>query len=147
MIEADSPEPVASRPCRYCVASWSGATSRHGDSAIRPTVRDCVDTHRDDPRVYDLARALSEVLQDRRPSDEQVAWFLADADEVVDDFVPPPDRWRVRRLPESANDRFDGIEVRVRINDVTYVVLEGSKDCRGSVLRLSSFRAQLRAAG
>lgn len=103
-------------------------------------------THRDDPRVYDLARAMAEVMQGRGPSDEQIAWFLGDADDVVDDFVPPPDRWRVRRLPASENDGCDGIEVRLRIHDVTYVALEGGKDSRGSVLRLSAFREQMRGA-
>lgn len=137
------------RPCRYCVANWTGMSERAPGgrtSPILPTEKDCEWAHRNDPRVYDLARAMAKVKQDRQPSDEQIAWFLEDADDVVDDFDPTPDTWRVRRLPESANDGEQGIDFRLRINDVTYVALEGGKDCRGSVLRLSTFREQLREA-
>jgi hypothetical protein len=133
------------RPCRYCIASWAGVTHRlPGDQdrePIRPDATDCAMEHRDDQRVYDLAQAMAKVLQDRHPTDEQIAWFLADADEVVDDFDPVPKRWRVRKLPASANDGDQGIEVRLRINDVTYVVLEGGKDCRGNVVLLATFCA------
>lgn len=145
MREHSPPYVAGERPCRFCVANWAGVSARGGGGEpIRPDPEDCEQAHRDDPRVYGLARAMAKAMQDRYPSDEQVAWFLEDADEVVDDFDPPPDRWRVRRLPESANDGPDGIDARVRINDVTYVVLEGGKDCRGSVVRLSTFRQQLR---
>ena len=99
--------------------------------------------HRDDPRVYGLAIAMARVGQGRNPTDEQVGWFLGDADDVVDDFDPPPERWRVRKLPDSDED---GIDARLRINDVTYVCLEGGKDCRGGVLRLATYRAQLAEA-
>jgi hypothetical protein len=34
----------------------------------------------------------------------------------------------------------------MRINEVTYVLLEGGKDCRGDVLPLATFREMLRAA-
>jgi hypothetical protein len=135
----------APRPCKYCIANWAGicssAPGQDGRGPILPTAEDCAAEHRDDQRVYDLARAMAKVMQDRHPSDEQVAWFLADADDVVDDFDPPPDRWRVRRLPASANDEEQEIEVRIRINDVTYVALAGGKDCRGSVVKLSTFRS------
>jgi hypothetical protein len=136
---------ATARPCRYCIANWAGVCSRVPGQADRdpilPSAEDCAVEHRDDPRVYGLARAMAKVMQDRHPSDEQVAWFLADADEVVDDFDPPPEQWRVRRLPASANDADHGIEVRLRINDVTYVALEGGKDCRGSVVKLATFRS------
>lgn len=129
------------RPCRFCVAGWAAATGRiPGATPIVPTAGDCGETHRDDPRVYALARAMAKTMQDRHPSDVQVSYFLEDADEVVDDFVPAPDRWSVRRLPPSANDADDGIDVRLRINDVTYVALEGGKDSRGSVVKLAEFR-------
>lgn len=134
-------------PCRFCVANWSGMTGRLGGAAVLPTSQDCADAHRDDVRVYGLARALAKVFQSRAPSDEQVAWFLGSADQVVDGFDPAPPRWRVRRLPASANDGEYGIEARVRINDITYVILEGSRDCEGGVLPLATFRAQLGAAG
>lgn len=130
------------QPCRYCVAVWTGTSTRipGGLPPVLPSADDCASAHRDDPRVYALAEAFAKALQTRNPSDEQVGWFLEDADDVVDDFDPAPDRWRVRRLPASANDGEQGIDVRLRINDVTYVALEGGKDCRGSVVRLSEFR-------
>jgi hypothetical protein len=132
----------ANRPCKYCVANWVGIVKPTNGNQILPSADDCEYEHRDDPRVYDLARVMASVMQSRNPSDEQIAWFLADADEVIDDFDPPPDRWRVRKLPESANDADYGIEVRLRINDVTYVALAGGKDLRGAVMKLSTFRSQ-----
>ncbi|MFI2664859.1 hypothetical protein [Micromonospora carbonacea] len=130
-------------PCRYCIANWAETGSRVDPTrpAIVPDVDDCTMTHRDDPRVYDLAAAMARVMQDRNPTDEQISYFLGDADDVVDDFDPTPERWRVRKLPESANDHEQGIEIRLRINDVTYVALEGGKDSRGSVVKLSTFRS------
>lgn len=83
----------------------------------------------------------------RTPTEEQIGWFLADANDVVDRFDPPPDRWRVRKLPESAADHERGIEVRLRINGVTFVALEGGKECRGSIMPLATFRQHLREAG
>lgn len=129
------------QPCRYCIADWATAAPL---VTVKP--EDCDDRHRNDPRIYALARSLASVLQGSDPSDQQISWFLADADQVVDDFDPAPDRWRVRRLPESPNDQYDGIEVRLRINDVTYVALEGGKDCPGSLLTLAAFRREQRAA-
>lgn len=129
--------PETARPCRYCIADWA---------PVEVSAEDCEWRHRDDPRVYGLAQALASTLQDRNPSDRQIAWFLADADGVVNHFEPPPARWRVRRLPENANDQYDGIEVRLRINDVTYVALEGGKDCPGDMLSLAEFRRQQKEA-
>jgi hypothetical protein len=129
--------PVA-RPCRYCVANWAGATKSIDLPPITPTPTDCETTHRDDPRIYDLATAMARVCQQRNPTDEQISRFLADADDVVDDFDPAPARWRIRRLPDTDED---SIDMRLRINDVTYVCLEGGKDFRGSVVRLSTYRS------
>lgn len=137
------PAEVYGRPCPYCVAFYTDGGKR---PTILPTERDCEWEHRDDQRVYDLARAMAKVMQDRHPSDQQIQWFLADADQVVDHFDPTPERWRVRRLPVSANDGPDGIEMRLRINDVTYVGLEGGKDDRGPLLPLSEYRRQLTEA-
>lgn len=118
-----------SRPCRYCLAAYpvlfeDGST----DS--------CEFEHRDEQRVYDLAAKLASVYQQRRPTDEQVQWFLADADAVVDDFDPLPEKWRIRTLPENGSD---GFIMRFRLNDVTYVVQDGDKEAchpvRLSVLR------------
>lgn len=137
------PESPTARPCRFCVAVWTGWSNRPeraGDMPpTLPEPDDCEFEHRDDPRVYALGEAMA-FQGTRTPTDEQIGWFLADANDVVDDFDPPPERWRVRKLPESANDHEQGIEVRLRINDVTYVALEGGKECRGSVMRLSTFR-------
>lgn len=132
---------TGTRPCKYCIANWAGATGKQGGPVLVPDAHDCVMSHRDDPRVYRLARAMAVVMQQRQPTDEQISWFLEDADEVVDDFDPEPEKWRVRRLPLSAGDCDDGIEIRLRINDVTYVGLEGGKDSRGSVVKLSTFRS------
>ncbi len=44
-------------------------------------------------------------------------------------------------MPGSQNDGPEGIDVRVRVNDVTYVMLEGGKDCKGSMVKLSTFRS------
>lgn len=140
-------EPVTqpARPCRYCIANWTGMSNRVPGGSdlppILPTPEDCETTHRDDPRVYALAEAMAKVMQNRKPSDEQIGWFLEDADDVVDDFEPAPEKWRVRKLPTSDNDYDQGIEVRLRINDITYVGLEGGKDSRGSVVKLSTFRS------
>lgn len=112
--------------------------------AIRPEPADCEQDHRDDPRVYALATVMAACMQQRDPTDEQIGWFLHDADDVVDDFDPPPDRWRVRKLPDV--DCYDDIDARLRINDVTYVALEGGKGCRGSVMRLSTYRAEMAKA-
>ena len=131
----------AARPCKYCIANWAGITSKGGHEPILPEVEDCEFAHRDDPRVYALARAFAKVFQDRVPSIEQISWFLEDADEVVDDFEPAPEKWSVRRLRACKTDQEQGIDVRLRINGVTYVGLEGGKDTRGSVVRLSTFRS------
>jgi len=118
------------RPCQYCLAAY-------------PTVADevCEDTHRDEQRVYGLATAMAAVFQHRPPSDEQVGWFVDDADAVVDDFDPPPAKWRVRRLPYG-NGEFD---VRMRINDVTYVCQPGDKS-KELPVRLSTLRQWQREA-
>lgn len=138
---------TAQLPCRYCVANWKGMTARTGGGIeILPTVDDCQSAHRDDPRVYALAEAFAKAIQGQPPTDEQAAWFLEDADEVVDDFDPPPARWSVRKLPNAKSDEENEIECRFRINGVTYVALEGGKDTRGSLMPLSTFREHLREA-
>jgi len=119
-----------SRPCRYCVAAY-------------PTVADevCEPTHRDEQRVYDLAVAMAAVFQHRPPTDEQVGWFVDDADAVVDDFDPVPGKWRVRMLP---ND-FSEFDCRFRVNDVTYIVQSGEKE-KVLPVRLSTYREWMREA-
>lgn len=134
------PEP---RPCRYCVAAWAGYSK--SDPPIVPEPRDCEWEHRDDPRVYALAREMARAVAGNR-DDEHTGWFLADADQVVDHFAEPPARWRVSRLPSGKRDAEDEIECRLRINGISYVALEGGKDSRGDLHPLAEFRRHQREA-
>jgi hypothetical protein len=118
------------RPCRYCLAAYPILAGE-----------ECEYTHRDEQRVYDLATAMAAVFQTRPPSDEQIGWFLDDADAVVDDFDPTPDKWRIRNLP---ND-FREFDCRFRINNVTYVVQPGDKS-KPLPVRLSTYRGWQREA-
>lgn len=130
---------TTTRPCRYCIANWAGVTTRNGGTVILPEPADCEMTHRDDPRVYDLAAAYARAIHETDPTDEQISWFLGDADDVIDDFNPAPGRWTVQRLPSGDEDGFRGIDARMQINGEPYVALEGGKDSRGQVVRLSVF--------
>ena len=123
-----------SRPCKYCLAAYP-ILFEDGD------ISSCEFEHRDERRIYDLALAMARVFQARTPSDEQVQWFLGDADAVVDDFDPQPERWRIRRLPDGKNDDF---VMRFRINDVTYVIQDG--DEKMDPVRLSTLRQWQREA-
>lgn len=111
--------------------------------AAYPTVADevCELTHRDEQRIYDLAAAMAAVFQHRPPTDEQTGWFLDDADAVVDDFSPVPEKWQVRTLP---ND-FSEFDAQFRINGVTYVVQPGEKE-KVLPVRLSIYRQWVREA-
>lgn len=124
-----------SRPCKYCLAAYP-ILFEDGETTS------CEFEHRDEQRVYDLAAALAAVFQRRPPSDEQVQWFLSDADAVVDDFDPQPERWRIRKLPDGKNDDF---VMRFRINDVTYVIQDGDKE-KVPPVRLSTLRGWQREA-
>jgi hypothetical protein len=121
------------RPCRYCTAAYP-ILFEDGDTTA------CEWTHRDEQRIYDLATAMARVFQQRNPTDEQVCWFLDDADAVADDFDPVPDKWQIRKLPDTAE--FDW---RFRINDVTYVVQPGEKE-KSLPVRLSTLREWQREA-
>ena len=138
-------EPTSGRPCRYCIANWHGMSARTGGTPIDPEPSDCEFDHRDDPRVYALAAEMCRAMQPEI-TDERIGWYLADANDVVDGFDPAPERWRVRRLPDGAHDGERGIEIRLSINGVTYVGLEGGKDCRGTVMPLATLREQEREA-
>jgi hypothetical protein len=104
-------------------------------------VTSCEWEHRDDPRVYALAAAMARIFQPRPNTDEQIAWFLQDADAVVDDFDPPPEKWKLRKLPDG-NFEFDA---RFRINDVTYVLQQADKE-KTTPVRLATLRAWQREA-
>jgi hypothetical protein len=117
---------MSERPCRFCIAY-------HGEYADAEM---CEMAHRLDNDVCDLARALARVFQGNpAPPDEQIGWFLEDAEAIIDDFQPRPERWRVRKLPDS-DDEF---VARFRINDVTYVIQNGEGYCPPE--RLSEYRA------
>jgi hypothetical protein len=137
------------RPCRYCIANWVGMSNRvpgRTTPPILPTATDCEWEHRDDARVYGLAHAIARAIHDAEPGEERTGWFLADADDVVDDFDPAPDSWRVRKLPAGKTDGERGIDIRLLINGVAYVALAGGKDCRGSVMKLATLLQQEREA-
>ena len=120
------------RPCRYCVAAYPSCADEICGDHI----------HRDEQRIYDLAIAMARVFQQRQPTDEQVGWFVDDANAVVDDFDPVPEKWRVRKLP----DDFREFDCRFRINDVTYV-LQPAEFEKAYPVRLSTYRSWLREAG
>ena len=133
---ADEPRKVTEgRPCRYCLAAYP-ILFEDGETA------DCEWTHRDEQRIYALATAMARVFQPRPVTDEKIGWFLQDADAVVDDFDPVPEKWRIRKLPGT---RYDDFSARFRVNDVTYVIQDG-KDYVPPV-RLSWLREQQREAG
>ena len=124
-----------SRPCKYCLAAYP-ILFEDGD------VTSCEWEHRNEQRVYDLAAAMARIFQPRPNTDEQVAWFLQDADAVVDDFDPVPAKWRIRNLPPGKSGEF---VMRFRLNDVTYVVQEGGKE-KTNPVRLSTLRSWQREA-
>jgi len=123
-----------SRPCRYCLAAYP-ILFEDDD------VTDCEWTHRDEQRVYDLATAMAAVFQHRPPTDEQVGWFLDDADAVVDDFDPVPARWRVHKLPDDSSEFVS----RFQVNGATCVIRDGDKE-KVNPVRLSTLRSWQREA-
>lgn len=125
---------MTGRPCKFCVAAYP-ILFENGDTA------DCEMEHRDEPRIYDLARAMAAAFQPKPNTDEQVAWFLQDADAIVDDFDPVPAKWRIRKLPDPESGEFI---MRFRINDVTYVVQDGEGHV--TPVRLSLLRKWQREA-
>lgn len=75
--------------------------------------------HRHEPRVFALAEAMARVFQNPEPSDEQIAWFLDDADAVVDDFDPSPDAWVIE---DGDYPKESGLDHQFTLNGVAYVV-------------------------
>lgn len=75
--------------------------------------------HRHEPRVFTLARAMAEVFQNPEPSDEQVAWFLDDADAIVDDFPPQQERWEI---VDGGMPKESGLDHQFTLNGVAFVV-------------------------
>jgi hypothetical protein len=77
--------------------------------------------HRHDDATFALATALAQASQHPEPTDEQVAWFLVDAAQVVDDFDPVPATWTVTEPQMS--DEF-GLDYTLTINGIEYVIPE-----------------------
>ncbi|HZM83789.1 MAG TPA: hypothetical protein VFC19_49355 [Candidatus Limnocylindrales bacterium] len=138
---AEFPE-LAGRPCQICVAGWAEPSIKSPPADWMPPVpdpQDCEVTHRDDPRVFALARAMATEMQQPEPTDAQVWYFLEDADEVVDDFDPAPETWVVEKLPDG-KDSFGEVDAWLRINGVDYVALAGEK-CRGQLVTAEDWRS------
>ena len=95
----------ATEPCQFTVAAYPG--------------EECFD-HRHEDRVFDLSRALAAAIhKNADPTDEQVAWFLADADAVVDDLDPTPTDWVTTAATPSDEP---GLDFTLTINGRPYVV-------------------------
>lgn len=83
--------------------------------------------HRHEPRVFSLARALAVAFQPEPTTDERIAWFLNDADAIVDDFPDVTDAWIVDDLEIEYDEDLDepvlpGIDKQFKVNGVEYVV-------------------------
>ena len=113
---------------------------RYMDSAC-PTLgaEDCCGAHRHEDRVFTLARAMAVIFQKVDPSDEQVAWFLDDADAVVEDFDPTPDAWEVADLKDMP-DEMPGIAHMFQINGVEYVLQDADWEPARPV-RLTTYKS------
>lgn len=92
-------------------------------AAAYPTLDadDTCHSHRHEDRIVELARAMAATFQQSGSSDEQIAWFLDDADAVIDDFDPAPESWEVTDNEVMPKD-LPGIVNRFRINGVEYVL-------------------------
>lgn len=130
------------RPCKYCIAGWADPTTKVAPEGWKPPVpdpEDCEMCHRDDPRVYALARAMAAEMQQPEPTDAQVWYFLEDAEDVVDDFDPAPASWTVERLPDGKDPHWE-VDAWLRVNGVEYVALAGEK-CRGQLVKADEWRS------
>ncbi len=110
-MTAPTPQPdVARAQCSYMAVA-------------HPTLAadDTCHSHRHEDRIVELARAMAVEFQRTDPSDEQIAWFLDDADAVIDDFDPAPEAWAITDNEVMPKD-LPGIVNRFRINGVEYVL-------------------------
>ena len=98
-----------SEQCRYMAAAYPGSTA---DETCH--------SHRHEARTFDLARAFAAgVHETPDPTDEQVGWFLDDADAVVDDFDPVPESWVTTAFEYTGEA---GLDLTLTINGRPYVV-------------------------
>jgi len=70
--------------------------------------------------VGPLAVAIARMIHEVEPTDEQVGWFMEDADAVASDFDPKPDAWTVTKLPDE-----EDCVLSFEVNGVAYVVEDG----------------------
>lgn len=75
--------------------------------------------HRHEPRVFALARVMATAFQKPEPSDEQIAWFLDDADAVVDDFPREQSQWVI---VDGGEPKESGLTHQFTLNGVAYVL-------------------------
>jgi hypothetical protein len=126
---------MTDRPCRFCVAAYG------------LDAQECEWSHEVPAgELEPLARKFAHVFGGRpgvTATDEHVGWYMEDAQAVIGDFDPVPERWTMRRLPDSGE-----FVVRFRLNDVTYVVQHGEgyvEPVRLSLLRQWEREADERA--
>ena len=97
------------RDCRWCFAAY-------------PILADEECPHLNDPRIGDLARAFAVVCQNPDPSDEQIGWFVEDADAVIDDFPAETTSWTVTGPVPPSEDESFALDFTLTINGEAYVV-------------------------
>ena len=112
-MSEQSAEIDAVEKCCYMVAAYptldvDDTCGKYGD-------------HRHDEPTFSLARVMAVLFQKPDPSDEQIAWFLADAAAVVDDFDPTPSEWAIEERPVGEEDSFN-LDFAFALSGVEYVV-------------------------
>lgn len=112
--QSQSDDSAVTEKCRFMAAAYptldaEDTCGKYGD-------------HQHDEPTFSLARALAVASQHPEPTDEQVAWFLADAAAVVGDFAPATTSWQVSAPQEVREPRLPGIEFDLTINAEPYVI-------------------------
>ena len=110
--------------CRYHAAAYPELEAR-----------DTCDDHRDDTRLYDLARTFAVACSHPEPSDEVIAWFIEDAEAVIDDFPPEMTAWVVTTpTPPSEEESFQ-LDFTLTINGEAYVIQQSEWESARPVKR------------
>ena len=114
-----------SEQCRYHAAAYPELDAR-----------DTCDDHRDDPRLYDLARAFAVACGHHpEPSDDVIGWFIEDAEAVIDDFSPEMTAWVVTTpTPPSEEESFQ-LDFTLTINGEAYVIQQSEWESARPVKR------------
>lgn len=104
-------DPRTTEQCRYMASAYP-------DLDASDT---CTGIHAHTQPVFNLAFALAMKFQDTpTPTDEQIAWFLNDADAVMRHFPASPLAWSVEHDDESK--RIPGVDFYLRINGLQFVI-------------------------